>query len=270
MNSQVTTFVGSNNNAPNGYTGKGQTQFLASGSEVASMTASVNKGGMRGIAVALIALAEAKLKADTLDLAEDYYEVNKKDYDAFIAIHKDPIAQTVSEAMSPTINPTYTYDLYASVPSGIGKMLLTDRQWFQVRRRAHRYATGMQKRIDYQFSIARMHAIASGWNIGRRYEINWADDHNNRRFDRIIAASNIGIGVGNIVRAGLASSVSKLASAQDNLGDTISTVGNGLAARSGYIAGRHDTGERYKAMTSASGVEKTSPNKSNIGIGTGV
>lgn len=253
-NNEVTTFVGSNNNAKNGYTGKGQTQQFAGEEAQATLLTTIDKGGMRGAGLIAVALAEASLKAKAVELAEDYYDTNKKDYDFFRSTHQGPISQSVDEAMSETTNPTYIPDPVASIPAGIARTSIGDKQWFEVRRRAHRYAVGMQKRIDYEFAVLRTHAIVAGWNIGTRYEINFAEEHNNRRFDRKIAVSNIGIGVGNIVRAGLASSVSGLASAQDNLGDMISSIGNGLAANTGYRAGRQDTNERFKSVTRSSGV----------------
>lgn len=246
MNNEVTTQVGPSNTPQNGYTGRGQNQMFASGIEQATLAGSIDKGGMRGLGLIAVALAEAKLKYETYQLAKKYYDINKKDYDFFVSVHEPAIAQSVTEVMSDTTNPKYPYDLYASVPAGIAKTAIADKQWFQVRRNMHRYALGAQKRVDYEFAIARTHAIVAGWNIGTRYEITYADEHNNRRFDRKIAMSNVGIGVGNIVRQGLSSAVAKLASAQDTLGDTISTIGNGLAARSGYVAARNQTRTLFK------------------------
>lgn len=243
----------------NAYTSAGQNTFLADSQSTAILLQSIDKGGMRGLGLLAIAIAEAKLKQDSIKLARDYYKLNKKDFDFFVAQHEGPIAQSVAEAMSDVTNPVYQYDLYASVPAGIAKTSIGEKQWFETRRRTHRYAIGAQKRIDYEFALMRTHAIAAGWNIGTRYEINYADEHNNRRFDRKIAVSNIGVGIGNIVRARLASSVSRLASANDNLGDTISTIGNGLAARSGYNVGREQTARRYDSMTRGSGVREAAP-----------
>lgn len=253
-NNEVTTFVGSNTSAKNGYTGKGQTQQFAGEEAQATLLTSIDKGGMRGAGLIAVAIAEASLKKQAVDLAYDYYDINKKDYDFFRETHQGPISQTVDEAMSEVTNPTYIPDPVASIPAGISKLAVGEKQWFEVRRRAHRYATGLMQRIDYEFAMMRTHGVVAGWNVGTRYEIQYAQEHNNRRFDRKIAVSNIGIGVGNIVRAGLASSVSGLASARDNLGDMISTIGNGLAANTGYRAGRQDTNERFKSVTRSSGV----------------
>ena len=244
----VTTRVSSNMVPQNGYSGKGQTQWGTGEDAVAMQVSTTNKGGMRGLGLLAMVFAEIALKRESLDLAKDYFKINKKDYDFFVSTHQAPIAQTVAEAMSPVDNPVYEQDYYASVPAGMGKSSILDQQWFEARRRVHRYATGLQRRIDYDFALRRTHGILSGWNLGRRYEMTYADEHNNRRFDRKIEAGNIGIGIGNIVRQGLSSSVSNLSSAYDNLGDTVSTIGNGLAANTGYNAGRAQTAQRYTSM----------------------
>lgn len=242
--------------AKSAYAGAGQNNWLADSQATATLMQSVDKGGMRGLGLLAVVIAESQLKRDTIGLARDYYKLNKKDFDYFVATHEGPIAQSVAEAMSNVTNPSYPYDLYASIPAGIAKTAIGEKQWFEARRRTHRYAIGAQKRIDYEFAVMRTHAVIAGWNIGTRYEINYADEHNNRRFDRKVAVSNIGIGIGNIVRAGLASSVAKLASANDSLGDTVASIGNGLAGRSGYNVGREQAAQRFSSMTAGSGVRQ--------------
>lgn len=227
------------------YMMQGQTQ-PASGDTAQQIAAtSVNKGGMRGIGLMAVMIAEAVLKKKSVDIAEDYLKVNRREYQNFVAIHQGAISQTVTEAMSPTLNPEYRHDYYAAAPAGMAKSAILDKQWFEARRRTHRYAVGLQARIDYDFAMARMHGIVAGWFVGRRYEMAYADEHNNRRFDRKLEASNIGIGVGNIVREGMATAVNKLATSYDNIGDTVAAIGNGLSKRSGYQAGREDTAARY-------------------------
>ena len=231
--------------AATGYTSRGMDKKLDGEIAQATLMASSNKGGMRGIGLIAVLIAEIALKNKATNIAKDYYKLNKKDFDFFKATHQPGIAATVAEAMSPVDNPVYVADFYASAPAGMAKASILDKQWFETRRRTHRYAIGLQRRVDYDFAIQRLHGIVGGWNVGRRYELAYADEHNNRRFDRKLEAGNIGIGIGNIVRQGLASSSAGLASAYDNLGDTVSTIGNGLAANSGYKAGRADTGKRY-------------------------
>lgn len=224
---------------------QGQNHYGVGEDAVATNMSAFDKGGMRGLGLIAFVLAEIALKKKSLDLSKDYYKTNKKDFDFFKATHQPAIQQTVNEAMSSTSNPAYTPDYYASIPAGIAKAGVLDEQWFESRRRVHKYATGLQKRIDYDFAIAKMHGVVGGWNIARRYEKVYADEHNNRRFDRKLEVANIGIGAGNAIAQGLSSSVANLASAYDNLGDTISTIGNGAAAASGYRAGRRYAKSAY-------------------------
>lgn len=227
-----TTQATTPNTGQNGYTGTTQNQFMADGPSVASLTQSINKGGMRGLALLAVSIAEVALKRKATDLAKDYYDVNKQDYQFFQNIHQPAIGSTANEAFG-ALNPTYTYDYYASVPAAIAKVNSVDKQWFQARRLIPKYNIGQQRRLDYDMGIARAHAVTAGWNAGIRYELNWTDDHNNRAFNRKAAIVNVGIGMGNIVRDGLAASVSSLASSYDSLGDTVATIGNGYAAYSG-------------------------------------
>lgn len=229
----------------NAYTGVGQTQMGASGAELAATTQGSDKGGMRGLGLLAVVLAEIALKKKAIDLSEDYYETNKKDYDFFKGNHQGPMQSTAQEAFGP-LNPRYNYDLYASVPAGIAKAGIIDKQWFEARRRIPKYHTGQMARLDYDMAVARVAAVAAGWNLAVRYELNYADEHNNRAFDRKMAVANMGIGVGNIVQQGLSASVSTLATAYDRVGDTIASIGNGYAMQRGYQQGRSDTRERYK------------------------
>lgn len=228
-----------------GYTKENQTQWMNGENAVATILGSVNKGGMRGVGLLAVTLAEAKLKVDTYKLARDYYNTNKKDYDFFKSTHQAPIQASAQDAMSNTTNPPYVADFYASAPAGMAASAQIDKSWWETMRRTGRYARGLRQKITYEMALIRAHAIVGGWNTGRRYELTFADEHNNRRFDRKVEIANIGLGVGNIVAQGLASSVSKLAAAQDNLGDIAATIGNGLAAQTGYNKARQNVSEAY-------------------------
>lgn len=217
----------------NGYTGTGQTQFLGGEDAVATLSQSIDKGGMRGIGLLAAAIAEYTLKKKAVDLAKDYYNVNRQDYQFFQSVHQPAIASTANEAFS-GLNPTYAYDMYASVLAGVVKVNKIDKQWYEARRRIPKYNIGQQQRLDYDMAQARAHAITAGWNAGTRYELTWTDEHNTRAFNRKAAIVNVGIGVGNIVREGLAASVSNLATSYDAIGDTVASIGNGYAAYSGY------------------------------------
>lgn len=225
-------------------------QTPAAGSDGVNMAQqSIDKGGMRGVGLLLVMLAEAALKKKSVDIAQDYLKENQREYANFVRIHQGAIKQTVAEAMSPYDNPTYRHDFYAAASAGMAKSSVIDKQWFETRRRVHRYATGLQARVDFDFAVARMHGIMAGWFMGRRYEMAYADEHNNRQFDRKLEAANIGLGVGNIVRQSLATAVNNLSGAYDNIGDTIAVIGNGYAKREGYKDGRSDAKSAFKERT---------------------
>ena len=208
---------------------------------------SLTAGGMRGLGLVAFLLAQITLKLETVDLAKDYHNTNRKDFDFFKSVHQPGAAASVAEAMSPTLNPDYAVDTYASAPAGMAKSKIVDKAWFAARRRTHRYAVGAQQRLDYEFSILRTAALATGWNAGRRYEQAWADSHNERAFNRKLAMANIGIGVGNIVRQGLATAVGELAGAQEGLASTVASIGNGYFQKAGYMDARADARKRYGA-----------------------
>lgn len=215
----------------------------------ADLGQTLDPGGMRGIGLVVFMIAQIALKLETVELSKDYYRTNKKDFDWFKATHQPGMAASVLEAMSEISNPDYTTDLYASSPAGMGKSKLLDAKWFATRRRMNRYLTGAQKRVDYDFAIFRSAAIASGWNMGRRYEMTWTDAHNERAFNKKIAMANIGVAAGNTMRQGLATAVANMQNAYSNIGSSINSVANGLYEKEGYENGRNGTRARYGAMT---------------------
>jgi hypothetical protein len=215
----------------NGYSGVGQTQMIAGEDAVTNLASSIDKGGMRGLGLLAIAIAEYELKQKVIDLGQNYYNINKQDYAFFTGQHQPQIAQSASEAFSGTLNPIYPYDFYASLPGGIASTSVNERQWFEARRRLPKYNIGQQRRLDYDMAIARTHAVVSGWNLGTRYELTWTDQHNLRAFDRKTAMANIGLGIASMVRQGLASAVGEVSQAYDTLGDTVSAIGNGWAMK---------------------------------------
>jgi hypothetical protein len=229
-------------------TNPGSTPTPMAGPDTATIAnLGMTAGGMRGLGLIAFLLAQITLKLETVKLAKDYYNTNKKDFDFFKAIHQPGATASVAEAMSPVTNPTYVVDTYASSPAGMAKSKVVDKSWFATRRRAHRYAVGAQSKIDYEFALLRTAAIASGWNVGRRYEQAWADAHNERAFNRKLTMANIGVGVGSIVRQGLATAVGKLSDAQNEVSSNIASIGNGYFEKAGYMDARRDTLKRYGA-----------------------
>lgn len=231
--------------AKNGYSGTGQNQPGGGGGDLFAATQSVSKGGMRGIGLVAAIVADIILKQKALDIAEDYYKTNKRDYDFFDALHRAPMQQTVAEAFGPS-NPNYIDDRYASAAAGMAKSAILDKQWFEARRRMPKYNTGQQAKLDYEMALARTAGVVAGWGLSDRYEINWADVRNTRAFNRKVEVTNIGINVGNVVRDGMSRATNNLATAYDNIGDTIASIGNGYAAKTGYTQGRADARQQYK------------------------
>lgn len=228
----------------------GQNQPGGNGADLAANTQSVNKGGMRGLGLVAAIIADIALKNKALGIAEDYYKTNKKDYDFYFATHAGPAQASVTEAFGAG-NPKYTQDLYVSAPSGIAKSSVIDRQWYEARRRLPKYNIGQAARLDYDMAVLRTHAVVAGWNLADKYELNWADERNERAFKRKVEITNIGLGIANSVRDGMARATANLSNAYDNMGDTIASIGNGYAAKSGYDTGRQMG--RDKQLASSTG-----------------
>jgi hypothetical protein len=219
--------------------------MIAGEDAVTNLAASIDKGGMRGLGLLAIAIAEYELKQKVINLGQNYYNINKQDYQFFTTNHQPAIAQSASEAFSGSLNPTYSYDAYASLPGGIATTSINERQWYEIRRRLPKYNVGQQKRVDYDMAIARTHAAVSGWNLGIRYELSWADQHNLRAFDRKIAVANIGLGIASMVRQGLGSAVGEVSRSYDSLGDTLASIGNGWASKGASEDARNAVRKMY-------------------------
>jgi len=221
---------------------------------------SIDKGGMRGLALLAMAIGEYQLKQKAIDLARDYYNLNKKDYDFEVSHHQPAFQQSATEAFGPT-NPNYAYDLYASVPAGMGKSAIIDQQWYEARRRVGKYNVGQMRRLDYDMALAKTHGVVAGWNAAVRYELAWTDEHNIRAYNRKLSVANIGINGANMVRHGLGAAVQKLAASYDNIGDTIASIGNGMQQRAGYEQARKDTRRLFNPPAQQSGISKPVQNE---------
>lgn len=245
LNDSNNTGMVSYRGGQNGYSGVGQTQMIAGEEAVSSLASSIDKGGMRGLGLLAIAIAEYELKQKVIDLGQSYYNINKQDYQFFTSNHQPAIAQTATEAMSGTLNPTFNYDFYASLPGGIASTSINEKQWYEARRRIPKYNIGQQRRLDYDMAVARTHAVLSGWNLGTRYELSWTDQHNLRAFDRKVSIANIGLGIASMVRMGMATAVGEVSQAYDSLGDTLASIGNGWAAKGSSEDARRAVRQMY-------------------------
>lgn len=237
--------VSKNNNMPAASgTASGQNQPITD-----SLGQSLSPGGMRGIGLVVFMIAQIALKLDTLKLAQDYFNTNKKDFDFFKATYQPGEAKSALEVMSPITNPYYVTDLYASAPAGLSTSKTIDKQWFETRRRTARNSVGAMRRIDYEFALMRAAAVASGWNMGRRYEMAWADAHNERAYNRKLSMANVGIAAGNTMREGLATAVGKVEGAYQGLENSLASVGNGYYAKQGMEDARKDIRARTESVT---------------------
>lgn len=225
-----------------------QNQPGGNANDMFAIAQSTQKGGMRGVGLIASIIADIVLKEKALGIAKDYYKTNKKDYDFYFTRHSGPAAASVTEAFGPS-NPTYIADKYVSAASGIAKSSIIDKQWYEARRRMPKYNIGQAARLDYDMAVARTAGVVAGWNLADKYELNWADERNERAFKRKVEITNVGLGIANAVRDGMARATANLSSAYDNMGDTLASIGNGYAAKSGYDDGRQYSRDRQAALS---------------------
>jgi hypothetical protein len=231
------------------YTGGNQTQWGADSHAVAEMSGGKSAGGMRGLGLIAFILGQVYLNNKSLDLSKDYYNTNAQDFHFFQNTHQAPMAATAAEAFSPTGNPTYTQDLYVFVPAAAARVAEMDRQWLIGRKSLSRYATGAGSRLDYEYAKHRVQQMAANWYMGYRSELTYAQDHNERAFNRQVMVVNIGIGAGNEVARGLASAASGLNSAYTQLGNQFGSIASGLSGSIGQKQGQADVQSTYRQIT---------------------
>ena len=231
------------------YTGGNQTQWGADSQAVSDMSGGKSAGGMRGIGLIAFVLGQIFLNNKALDLSQDYYNTNKQDFDFFQHTHQAPMAASAAEAFNSAANPTYTQDLYVSVPAAAARVAEMDRQWLMARKSLSRYATGAGSRLDYEYAKHRVQQMAANWYLGYRSELTYAQDHNERQFNRQVMVVNIGIGAGNEVARGLASAAQGLNSAYTQAGNQFGSIASGLAGSIGQKQGQADVRSTYKQIT---------------------
>jgi len=231
------------------YTGGNQTQWGADSQAVSDMSGGKSAGGMRGVGLVAFVLGQIYLNNKALDLSTDYYNTNKQDFDFFQHTHQAPLAQSAFEAFDPTDNPTYVQDLYASIPAAAARVADMDRQWLMARKSLSKYAQGAAHRLDYEYAKHRTQQMAANWYMGFRSELTYAQDHNERQFNRQVMIVNLGIGAGNEVARGLATATSGLNSAYTQLGNQFGSMASGLSGSIGQKQGQADVQADYKQIT---------------------
>jgi hypothetical protein len=231
------------------YTGGNQTQYGATSQDVSDMSGGKSAGGMRGIGLIAFVLGQIFLNNKSNELAKDYYNTNKQDFDFFTHTHQAPLANSAAEAFNLSANPTYVQELYVATPAAAARVAETDRQWLSARKSLSRYAVGAGQRVDYEFAKQRVALMAANWYMGFRSELTYTQDHNERQFNRKVMVVNIGIGAGNEVAKGLASAASGLNSAYTQLGNQFGSIASGLAGSIGQKQGQADVRSDYKQIT---------------------
>lgn len=224
------------------YTGGGQEQYSVGASEIGAVLNNYNFGGVNGFGILIIEAAQLSLLIDNYNTAENYYDVNKQDFDFFVSNYESKMVSSLNEAISrpvyegPTFLPQYgKLDYLSSIGRGAsaGPRIL-DKKWYDTRRRVGKYHIGLGRWIDYKFAMAKVQSTLDGWNIGFRYEDHRKEVYNEQRHAHRTNILNLGIGVGNAARAGLASSVGALTEARSNVSSQLGSIGNGLATNASY------------------------------------
>lgn len=256
------------------YTPTGNT-LSVSESPMNNSSLDASMGGTLSTGVAIAAASQVLLLQANLNLAQDYYDRNKTDFDFWASNYQSNMASALAEAMArplyqnsstPTEIADYgKLDYEASISRGrsVGARKL-DRQWFAARKRINNYGVGMGRWIDYKFGVARLNEDLNGWNVGFRFEDHRMYQYNNQRHAHRTEILNLGIGYGNAARAGLASSVAALGESRAQLASQFGSLANGLAEKGAYdrmtkrLQGPQVSRRQLSTATVARGVDSSS------------
>jgi hypothetical protein len=230
------------------YTGGAQNQWGSDAATTANVSSSKTAGGMRGLGLIALVLGQLYIDNKVIDLAADYYNINKQDFDFFKSTHQAPLAATAAEAFDTNLNPSYVQDKYVAIPASAARVAELDRQWLANRKSLSRYATGAAQRLDYEYAKVRATQMAASWFLGWRSELSYAQEHNERQFNRKVTVVNIGIGVGNEVARGLASAAGSMNNALTGASNQLGSVASGLSGEIGRRQGAKDTQQLYRQI----------------------
>ncbi len=199
-------------------------------------------GGISGFGMIFVQAAQYALLVQDLNTAQNYFDTNKKDFQFFTSTYEGRMAASLSEAMSRPLYESGTFlpqygklDYLAVLGRGLSMgARKVDRDWYLTRRRMGRYNIGMGKWIDYKFTIEKIQQGLQGWNIGFRYEDNRKEAYDEQRHAHRINILNLGIGVGNMARNGLATSVRALSEARQQTAGQFGAFANDIGSGAGY------------------------------------
>ena len=223
------------------YTSSGQTAAVGAG----SIDPSVMALGMGGTRLFAIYAAYQQLQAlkSNLTIANNYYNVNKQDFDFWNTTYNPRMVSALTEAMSRPFYTTGTFtpqygalDYIASTGRGMSRASLKyDKAWYNDRRRVGKYNVGQGHRVDLKYALARFNAELEGWNIGFRFEDNRKMMYDEQRHAHQAEILNLGIGAGNAARAGLATAVRGVSEAKAQRAGLAGSLSNGLSTFAGYL-----------------------------------
>lgn len=232
------------------YSGGSQNQWGSDAGAVGNISSSKTAGGMRGLGLIALVLGQLYIDNKIIDLASDYYKVNLQDFQFFQSTHQAPMAATAAEAFNPALNPAYVQDKYVAIPASAARVAELDRRWLASRKSLSRYATGAAQRLDYEYAKQRTAQMAASWFLGWHSELAYAQEHNERQFNRKVTVVNIGIGVGNEVARGLASAAGSMNNALTGAGNQLGSIASGLSQDIGQRKGAADTRQMYRQIGS--------------------
>ena len=210
-------------------------------------------GGVSWWSTLAIATAQAVLAEEQFTIAQDYFNSNFKDfkfnmnyYLGFDMNSNGSFAGPFGPQPGPMLafkerafaTPFYVADYYPMTGASVARVKAYDEKWLQSRRRAHRYALGAQRHMDYNYYMLRRKAAFMGWTMGRRVEDSRKDMLDGQIQTHRVQALNFGITAGNIAKQGLGASVASRERMFDELGSQLGGLSNGLAQLTGYKAGR--------------------------------
>lgn len=226
----------------NTYSGSNQYQYGADTESVTKISKDWSFGGLHGAAMAAMAIVQDVLLTANYNNAENYYKTNKKDFDFFVSTYETNMKNALTEAMSRPLyesgafTPQYgTRDYISNTGRGFSAGARhMDKQWFATRKRMQKYHVGLGHWIDYKFGFAKYNAALEGWNLGFRYEDTRTQMYDEQRHANRTNILNLGIGVGNSARAGLATATGTLANARSEMASNLASISNGAGQALGY------------------------------------
>lgn len=224
------------------WTGVGQNQQDSNGGSLSNVLQGYDIGGLHGPGLIPIQVAQFALINENYLIAKNYFDINVQDFDFFTSTYEPTMLSALTEAMGrPAYDSGYYLPQYGKLDynastgraASIGARKL-DRQWYATRRRMQRYHVGAGRWMDYKFAVERVQESLNGWNLGFRYEDHRNEIYNEQRHAHRTNILNLGIGVGNAARAGLATSVSALSDARATASSQLGKLGDGLASSSSF------------------------------------